>query len=195
MKKLVVLLSISLALVSCGNKTGKEDMLQTALKEFLAEKYPEFEKITFETIETADSSSFDEELLRREKLFALRMKQDDALYKKFVQEGKQKNAQLRYDNLVQDIRIKNGLDSIRVDMGASVNDIAFYIYKFTGNAVGGGKTTYFKGTLAAVTPDFEVINVAPKQNDLFKATGSVIPGYRQLLKGDSADADELGLAE
>lgn len=195
MKKILFVLSLSLTIISCGNKAGKEDPVQAALREFLVEKYPEFEKISFDAVEAVDSSSFDDELLRREKLFSLRMKQDDALYKKFVQEGKQKNAQLRYDNLVQDIRITNGLDSIRAVMGNNVNDVAFIIYKFSGSAEGGNKTTYFKETLAAVTPDYKVINIAPKQNELFKATGRVIPGYRQLLKGDLSSVEELGLAE
>lgn len=195
MKKFLFVLPFSLIILSCGSKTVEEDSVQKALEEFLIEKYPEFEKISFDTVEAIDSSSFDDELIRREKLFSLRMKQDDALYKKFVQEGKQKNAQLRYDNFVQDIRIKNGLDSIRAVLGNNVNDVAFIIYKFTGSAEGGNKTTYFKETLAAVTPDYEVINIAPKQNELFKATGRVIPGYRQLLKADPSNAEELGLAE
>lgn len=195
MKKIVFVLSLFLALVSCGNKSGSDDPVEASLKAFLVEKYPEFESISFDAVEAVDTAYFDDELIRREKLFALRMKQDDALYKKFVQEGKQKNAQLRYDNLLQDIRIKNGLDSIRASMGDSVNDIAFIIFQFSGSAVGGDKTTYFKKTLAAVTPDYEVINIAPKRNELLKATGRVIPGYRQLLKNDEDNAGDLGLAE
>lgn len=195
MKKIVFALLLFLALVSCGNKSGSDDPVQASLKAFLFEKYPDFENISFDTIEAVDTAYFNDELIRREKLFALRMTQDDALYKKFVQEGKQKNAQLRYDNLLQDIRIKNGLDSIRASMGDSVNDIAFIIFQFSGSAVGGDKTTYFKETLAALTPDNEVINIAPKLNELFKATGRVIPGYRQLLKNEAGNAGDLGLAE
>lgn len=195
MKKILTILSVSLLLVSCGNGAKKSGPVQTALRQFILEKYPEFEKVTFETIEKVDSCTFDQELLRREKLFALRMKQDEGLYKKFVIEGKQKNARIRYDNLLQDIRIKNGIDSIRIDMGEAVNDVAFNIYQFTATAEGSDKTTYFQAVLAAVTPDYKVINLAPKRNELFKATGRVIPGYRQLLKGDTASAEELGIAE
>ena len=195
MKKILTILSLSILLVSCGGKAEKAGPVQTALREFILERYPELDKVTFETIEETKTVTFDEEILRREKLFALRMKQDDGLYKKFVQEGKQKNAQLRYDSLLQDIRIKNGIDSIRVKMGDGVNDVAFTVYTFTAKAEGKDKVLNFRENLAAVTPDYTVVNLAPKSSELYKATGRVIPGYRELLKGDEASAEEVGLAE
>ncbi len=189
MKNHLILVLAFLSVISC---TKKQDPTISAIQSYILEQYPDMETMAIDNIALSDSSTFEQEFMRRSKLFALRMRQDEALYKKFLEERKPKNAQMRYDNLVQDIRIKNGLDSLKQSMGESVNDIAFYIYEFTGKADAPTKSIQFNGSFAALTPDNEVICVAHKKADVMKVTGRVIPGYRQLLKDDPFEEELVG---
>ena len=66
-------------------------------------------------------------------------------------------------------------------MGADTLKTAYYDYSYTYSGKVGGQRIAPKKAFATVTPEGKVITFAAERKELHKATGLVIPGYKELL--------------
>ena len=66
-------------------------------------------------------------------------------------------------------------------MGDDTLKVAYYDYSFTYSGKVGQTRVPAQQAYAAVTPDYRVLTCVSDKRDLHKATGLVIPGYKELL--------------
>lgn len=108
----------------------------------------------------------------------------------YISAGKPKNAAVKEESMKKDITIIQCLDSLAITIGDQLDDIAYYDYKFSAMAKSQSSSMEFRDSYAAITPDFEVIGMTAKERDLHKGLGKVIPGYLEILKGESEEGEE-----
>jgi len=183
-----LVLSVSiLLLVSCGG--GKTDPVKESIKgEIMGNMSQDFTSVEVTSVEKIDSTTFRTELDRRKKAFVAKRDADSEFLLKYMQEGKRRNAAIKNESYVNDLRILQGLDSLGTAHAAILDDIAYYDYRFSATAKGKDVTMQFRDAYISITPDGKVVSMTSERRDLHKSAGRVIPGYYELVKG--ADEEE-----
>ena len=126
---------------------------------------------------------------RRKKAFTLKRDADSEFLLKYMQEGKKKNASIKSESYMNDLRILQGLDSLGKANAAILDDVAYYDYRFSATAKGKDVTMQFRDAYISITPDGRVISMTAERRDLHKSAGRVIPGYYELVKGSDEEED------
>lgn len=182
MKKLLIIPAAIMLLASCSPKAS--DQVSDAVKNEIMTLDGGYEKVVIKSIEKVDSTTFAQEFDRRIGTFETKKKADEQLLLKYTRDNKKRNAAIKQESLARDYVILAGIDSLKMAMGAKLNDVAYYEYRFSAQASNPEKTVVFNDSFAAVSPAGEVLCIASKQNDLHRRLGKVIPGYLDLVKGD-----------
>ena len=189
MKKASICFVSLLLLFSCGGKTS--DPVRDAIKgEIMDNMFQEFTDVNITNVEKIDSTTFRTELDRRKKAFTIKRDADSEFLLKYMQEGKKKNASIKSESYLNDLRILQGLDSLGAALATSLDDIAYYDYRFSATAKGKDVTMQFRDAYIAITPDGRVISMTAERRDLHKSAGRVIPGYYELVKGADEEDEE-----
>ena len=180
------------ALVLAAACTPEKDPFQLALENAIAEKYGEGTKVRIEICERVDSTTFGQELAYRQKVFDLRLAQNQKLLTKYRDQGKPNAAQKKREAILHDNEVIAGLAQMSETLGAKLDEIAYYDYCFSGRVTLNGSSKELKDYYATVTPEGEVMNFDAHQKYLHKPMGHIIPGYVELVKGDDSEevADE-----
>ncbi|MBR4817190.1 MAG: hypothetical protein IKZ72_00935, partial [Bacteroidales bacterium] len=182
MKKASIFFVSLLLLFSCGGKTS--DPVRDAIKgEIMDNMFQEFTDVNITNVEKIDSTTFRTELDRRKKAFTIKRDADGEFLLKYMQEGKKKNASIKSESYQNDLRILQGLDSLGAALAATLDDVAYYDYRFSATAKGKDVTMQFRDAYISITPDGRVISMTAERRDLHKSAGRVIPGYYELVKG------------
>ena len=132
-------------------------------------------------IEKIDSTSFRTEFERRQNVFDLKLQEETRLYESYILQNKPKNAARHWDAMQRTHEVMKGLDSLRTTLEDRMDEIAYYDYVFSGQAVTGNRYTEYQDAYASITPSLEVITLTANRKDLHKAGGRAIPGYLQML--------------
>ena len=189
MKKASICFVSLLLLFSCGGKTS--DPVRDAIKgEIMDNMFQEFTDVNITNVEKIDSTTFRTELDRRKKAFTIKRDADSEFLLKYMQEGKKKNASIKSESYLNDLRILQGLDSLGAALAASLDDVAYYDYRFSATAKGKDVTMQFRDAYISITPDGRVISMTAERRDLHKSAGRVIPGYYELVKGADEEDEE-----
>ncbi len=179
MKRFLILACALLALASCTKK--KADPVADAIVAEMMKDVDQPYSIQITELKLLDSTTFATEFQRRIGIYGIRLDQNSARLEKYMKEGKRKNAQLMFESLQKDTKIYNELIGMKEMMGDDTLRIAYYDYSFKyGGKVGDTKIAP-KPAFATVTPDLRVLTCVSDPADLHKATGLVIPGYKELL--------------
>ena len=182
MKKAIIL-TAALVLVSCGQK--KADPVKDAVTRYIIENSSQVvTEVRFNTLEKVDSTTFRQEFDHRKKAFEARRASDEKFVIKYRNEGKQKNAALKTESFMNTLRIIARLDSLEKASTAILDEVAYYDYKFSGQARGESGNTDFVDTYVTITPSFKVMSMTSNPKDLHKSLGRVIPGYLEAVEGE-----------
>lgn len=179
MKRLTLILCAALAVCACTQK--EPDPVAEAIAAELTKDIDQPFDISVHNLQLLDSTTFATEFQRRISIYDIRLNQNTERLEKYIRQGMKKNANLMYDELKKDTKIYNELIGLKEMMGDDTLKIAYYDYSFTyGGKVGNSKLSD-KQAYATVTPERKVLTCVSDQRDLHKATGLVIPGYKELL--------------
>lgn len=188
MKRLTLILCAALAVSACTQK--EPDPVAEAIAVELTKDIDQPFDISVHNLQLLDSTTFATEFQRRISIYDIRLQQNTERLEKYIRQGMKKNATLMYDELKKDTRIYNELIGLKEMMGEDTLKIAYYDYSFTyGGKVGNSKLSD-KQAYATVTPERKVLTCVSDQRDLHKATGLVIPGYKELLDSFKEETKE-----
>lgn len=189
MKRSLLFAAVLVLLSSCGTKPA--DPVEEAITSEIINNMSEgFTSVKIFKVEKIDSTTFGQELERRRHLFETKKEVDGKYMNKYIAAGKPKNAAAKEESMKKDIIIIQCLDSLAVSLEDILDDVAYYDYKFSAQAKSESSSMEFRDSYAAITPDFEVIGMTAKEKDLHKGLGKVIPGYLEILKGESEEGEE-----
>ena len=174
--------ALLLILAGCGgNKV--DDPVGELIADELMEGTTEPYEFVFKHLERIDSTTYATEFARRIDVYGIQIDQNIARFEKFVKEGKKKNALKASEELKRGQKILGELEAMRQLMGDDTLRVAYYDYEFSGEArLPKGRKKVFEKGYATVTPEGRVLTLAGDPKDLHKATGLVIPGYKELLE-------------
>ena len=192
MKRLFLLAAAVLALLASGCTGGKiDDPVGEVVADELMKDCNEPYEFVFKTLEKIDSTTFATEFARRIDVYGIQVDQNIVRFEKYVREGKKKNAMKVSQELKRGQKILGELEAMRQLMGDDTLRIAYYDYHFSGEArLSKGRKKVFENGYATVTPQGVLLTVSGSQADLHKATGLVIPGYKELLDSFKEDGEE-----
>lgn len=177
------------AFIACLASCSQPDPVQDAVAARVAEIVGGVAKVNINTFELIDSVTFGQQLDMADKLYEVRHKQNEKLYFKYMSQSLFNEALEKRASLVKDEYVIAGLRAIRERMSDSLDVVAYYDYKFSGNAKNGEGETVFPEAYASVTPDIKVISLEPERSRLHNGLGKVIPGYLELLEADKNELD------
>lgn len=179
MKRLTLLFLAVLAVSACGQKASNP--IADAIVAEMTKDIDQPFDIRVSNLQLLDSTNFATEFQRRISIYDIRLNQNTERLEKYIRQGMKKNASLMYDELKKDTKIFNELNAMKEMMGDDTLRVAYYDYSFTyGGKIGNNKLPD-KQAFATVTPDGKVLTYAADRRDIHKATGLVIPGYKELL--------------
>ena len=182
MKKIIIF-AAALVLVSCGQK--KVDPVKEAVTRYIIDNSSQvIAEVRFNTFEKVDSTTFRQEFDHRKKAFEARRASDEKFVIKYMNEGKRKNAALKTESFKNTLRIIARLDSLEKVSSDILDEVAYYDYKFSGQARGKSGSTDFVDTYLTITPDLKVMSMTSNPKDLHKSLGRVIPGYLEAVEGE-----------
>ncbi len=179
MKRLFVLICAVLALAACSQQ--KADPVADAIVAEMMKDVEQPYSIQITDLKLLDSTTFATEFQRRISIYDTRLDQNAARLEKYMQQGMQKNATLMFESLQKDTKIFNELNAMKEMMGDDTLKVAYYDYSYTYSGKVGKTRVPAQPAFATVTPDGRVITFVSDKRDLHKATGLVIPGYKELL--------------
>ncbi len=184
MKRILTLTALAAMLAACsGPKT--EDPVKTAIQAAVAQQLGEFQYFNFTALELVDSSNFAQEIERRRSTLELRRQQNLKMAEKYAGENKPRNAQHVREKAEDDARNLEGLAQIeqRLAEHDSLQLMELYVYKFSADAkLANGTKSEIRDFHAGITPDGRVIGLAQKQLAVYKGTGALLPGYREIFE-------------
>lgn len=184
MKKVLIIVAAAFTFFSCGSQKEFTPLQKAVLQRVEELTGEPLKKVEMSEMVLIDSSSFSDEFERRRGTFELKATQLQKLVDKYTAERKFKNASIQRESLGKTQGILASLDSIRNAMGSTVEEIAFYDYKFCVKAECENSVVDFKEAYASITPDGEILSFTTKERDIHKSTGTVIPGYSEILHGE-----------
>ena len=171
------------AVAACDGKKV-EDPVKTAIQAAVAEQLGEVQKMDFVTLELVDSSTFAQEIERRRSTLETRHQQNVRIAGNFESENKPRNAQKAWEKAGQDEKNLEGLSRIEERMAShdSLGLTELYIYKFSAYAkLVSGTKSEMRDFYAGITPDGRVVGLSQKELAIYKGTGALLPGYRELF--------------
>ena len=180
MKRFIVLACVVLAMAACTQKKEMDPVSQAIVDEMMKDVDQPYD-IQITDLKLLDSTTFAVEFERRIGIYDTRLDQNSARMEKYMREGKKKNASLMFEALQKDTKIYNELNAMKEMMGDDTLNIAYYDYSYTYSGKVGESRIAPKQAFATVTPDYRVLTFAADRKDIHKATGLVIPGYKELL--------------
>lgn len=186
MKRTLALLLAALALSACGSKFDKDPIAQALTTHILASA-PQCCHFMLTELRLVDSTDFATEFAHREEVFKRQIEKNETLYVRYKTEGQPKNAALKLQAMKNGVRILMGIDSLRKSMEANLSQTAYYDYQFSGHLTKGRQSADYNGWWFTITPSGEVLVVVADRKDLHKSGGKAIPGYLELLKGESQE--------
>ena len=174
----------ALAFLAAGCSGSKiDDPVGDVIADGLMKDINEPYEFVFKQLEKIDSTTFATEFARRIDVYGIQVDQNIDRFEKYVREGKKKNAMKVSQELKRGQKILGELEAMRQMMGDDTLNIAYYDYRFSGEArLSGGRKKVFEEGYATVTPQGVLLTLAGSPSDLHKATGLVIPGYKELLE-------------
>ena len=187
MKKLVLFACTVLAFAACAPDS---DPLAAAIVAEMTKDIDQPCKINVSHLQKIDSTDFATEFQRRISIYDIRLQQNAVRMQKYIREGKTNNASRMYEELKKDTKIFDELNALKEMMGDDTLKVAYYDYSFTYGGKVGSQRLPVKQAFATITPDGRVLTYAAEQRDLHKATGLVIPGYKELLDSFKNEAKE-----
>lgn len=188
--KRALLFAAALALLASCSVKPADPVEEAIISEIMDNMAEGFTSVKIYKVEKIDSTTFGQELERRHHLFEVKKEVDEKAMNKYVAAGKPKNAAIKEESMKKDMMIMQCLDSLAITIEDILDDVAYYDYKFSAQAKSQNSTMEFRDSYAAITPDFEVIGMTAKEKDLHKGLGKVIPGYLEILKGESEEGEE-----
>lgn len=188
MKKIILILGAALTLCACGKKTP--DPVAEAIVAEMTREIDQPCAISIENLQVLDSTTFATEFQRRIGIYELRLDQNTARMEKYIREGMKKNASKMYEELKKDTKIFNELNAMKEMMGDDTLKVAYYDCSFTYGGKIGNQKVAPKQAFATVTPEGKVLTYGADRKDLHKATGLVIPGYRELLDSFKEESED-----
>lgn len=188
-RNIIIFAAMALCLAGCGQKP---DMYREALETEIIRLVGADAKVTFNTVERIDSTTFGQEIERRIKTFSLKLDQDTNFYNKYKKDGMAKNADLKKKAVEMDQKLLAGMEMLRqrIADADSLDVVAYYDYHFTGNAKSSEGITTFNDNYATITPDGKVMSINDALQGLHKAMGKSIPGYESLIKSNKQEEEE-----
>lgn len=180
-RNIIVLAALALCLAGCGQKS---DMYRDALETEIIRLVGADAKVTFNTVERIDSTTFGQEVDNRIKAFETKLNQDSRLYDNYKGKGMVKNADTKKKAVELDEKVLAGLEKLRqrIADADSLDVVAYYDYHFTGSAKSSEGVTTFNDNYATITPDGKVLSINDALKGLHNAMGKTIPGYTKLIK-------------
>lgn len=189
MKRTVLISAALVLLVSCGQKTT--DPVEEAIVKEITENLQEgFTTVKIYNYELVDSTTFRQEFEHRKKAFEARRQSDEKFLLQYSREGKRQNAAIKQKSYIKTLSIIDGLDSLEMASSAILDDVAYYDYMFNGMAKGPDSSMEFTDTYVTITPDGRVMSMTSNKKDLHKSLGRVIPGYMDIVQGESEESAE-----
>jgi hypothetical protein len=188
MKRLLVLTCAVLALAACSQKKADPvaDAIATEMMKGVEQPY----SLHISDLKLLDSTTFATEFQRRIGIYETRLDQNAARLEKYMQQGMKKNASLMFEALQKDTKIYNELITMKEMMGDDTLKVAYYDYSYTYSGKVGKTRVPAQPAYATVTPDYRVLTYVSDKRDLHKATGLVIPGYKELLDSFKESEEE-----
>ena len=187
MKRTILLLTAALTLTACRGGKFAGDPVAEALKSHILSNAPEGSQFQLTDLQKVDSTTFATEFERRREVFSLQVAKNEELYVRFKTNGQPKNAALKLQAMHNGARILRGLDSLKLLMQNDLENTAYYDYRFSGHLTKGRQSVDYDDWWFTLTPAGEVLVVVSDPKDLHKSGGMAIPGYRELLKGESVE--------
>lgn len=183
-RNIIILAALALCLAGCGQKP---DMYREALETEIIRLVGADAKVTFNTFERIDSTTFGQEVDNRIKAFTTKLNQDRKLYENYKSKGMVKNTEGKKKAVEMDEKILAGMEMLRqrIADADSLDVVAYYDYHFTGSAKSSEGVTEFNNNYAAITPDGKVLSMNDALKGLHNALGKTIPGYMNLIKDKS----------
>ena len=179
MKKTVLFALLACVLTACAQKPV--DPVVEAIVEAMMKDIDQPYDIQVTNLQRLDSTTFATEFQRRISIYDIRLDQNTARLERFIRDGMKKNATVTFEALQRDTKIYNELNALKEMMGDDTLKTAYYDYAYTYSGKVGNQRIPSKNAFATVTPDGRVLTFASDRKDIHKATGLVIPGYRELL--------------
>ena len=211
MKKISVIAALALCVVSCG-LGQKPNQYKDAVKEEIIRLVGADAKVSFNTFELKETTTFADELEYRKGLIEARHKMNIRFQEKYSEERMPKNAGIKRLAILKDEEVLKGLDAIqerievacgdrksiylteiqaeggkRMAAADSLDKVAYYVFQFTGEAKCQGTTSTFKDYFACVTPDGRLLSLTDNEKAIHKGLGNVLGGYRLLLGAEEKE--------
>lgn len=188
MKRYFVIALALLALASCTKKQA--DPVADAIVAEMMKDVDQPYQLQITDLKLLDSTTFATEFQRRIGIYNTRLDQNTARLEKYMKQGMKKNASLMFESLQKDTKIYNELITMKEMMGDDTLKVAYYDYSYTYNGKVGKTRIPAQQAFATVTPDYRVLTCVSDQRDMHKATGLVIPGYKELLDSFKESEEE-----
>ena len=185
MKRVLLFLALA-AVTACSGKYDNDPVAQALTTHILASS-PEGCKFMLTELQKVDSTDFATEFDHRKEVFNRQIAKNEELYVRYKTDGQPKNAALKLQAMKNGVRILMGIDSLRNAMEASLSQTAYYDYRFSGHLTRGRQSADYNDWWFTITPSGEVLVVVADRKDLHKSGGKAIPGYMELLKGESQE--------
>ena len=186
MKRTLILFLATLAFASCGSKYDNDPVAQALTAHILASN-PAGCQFSLTDLQLVDSTDFATEFEHRNEVFNRQIAKNEELYVRYKTDGQPKNAALKLQAMKNGVRILMGIDSLRNAMEANLSQTAYYDYRFSGHLTRGRQSADYNDWWFTITPAGEVLVVVTDRKDLHKSGGKAIPGYMELLKGESQE--------
>ena len=182
MRKILLIAAAIAGLTACTS-TPKDPHL-VALENAIVKQLGEGTKVTIETFQKVDSTTFGEEIARRRTTLEIRRKQNLKLAGQYEAAGKVKNEAAKRSDAANDLKRLEGLSAIEFRLAAndSLDVVEAYIYKFSGSARTYKGTVNFTDMFVSITPQHEVVGMDYKKEGALKSAGRLIPGYSALFE-------------
>jgi hypothetical protein len=188
MKRYFVIALALLALASCTKKQA--DPVADAIVAEMMKDVDQPYQLQITDLKLLDSTTFSTEFQRRIGIYNTRLDQNTARLEKYMKQGMKKNASLMFESLQKDTKIYNELITMKEMMGDDTLNVAYYDYSYTYSGKVGKTRIPAQQAFATVTPDYRVLTCVSDQRDMHKATGLVIPGYKELLDSFKESEEE-----
>ena len=180
---------------SCGRGKPVLSPQEQAVVDYLAKDIEGESSFEFSSFELTDSTTMATEIDRRVEAFSSILRQNYNLYNTYVQAGKKKNAEKKQSAILLDTDMLKFLQEYKINNADTIDDIAYYVYRFACEGKSEGAIYRYKEAYAAITPDNKVIGVSTDLKNLLRSTGKVIPGYSDLLVGEELEEVDQEIEE
>lgn len=183
MKHISILAVAALCIAACSPKA--EDPALSAVKAKVGSLVGEGAKVTMNTFELVDSTTFGQEIEHRIKVQEAALKQNQKYYDQYRGNNMMVNAEKKKAAMDRNKELIKGIQALAEQLGPEkLASVAYYDYKFSGSVTAtDGAKTVFNEYYASLSPENEVLCVESQLKGLHKALGRVIPGYTALFKG------------